>query len=146
MLKFGPQMLELRMWNLAAQLDSQPSPALATHLYIKQACSRGASGKSSNLSHSKAWLSTIDSFQDRIVEIHLPFQISTDRFESNFLANLIATLCLFSSGLRNVRFFSASRSTRIDGLYRDHDQHDKSLSGRCDIIWVLCLNNMRCDA
>ena len=32
-LEFGPQMLELRCWILAAQLDSQPSPTLATHLY-----------------------------------------------------------------------------------------------------------------
>ena len=48
MLKFGPQMLELRCWNLAAQLDSQPSPALATHLYDKQPCSKGASGEPSN--------------------------------------------------------------------------------------------------
>ena len=41
LLKFGPE----RSGMLAAQLDSQPSPALATHFVCKKACSRGASGE-----------------------------------------------------------------------------------------------------
>ena len=48
MLEFGPERWRSDVGLLAAQLDSRPSPALVTHLYDREACSRGASGESSN--------------------------------------------------------------------------------------------------
>ena len=50
LLKFGPRPWRSGCWILAAQLDSEPSSriALVTHVYHEEACSRVASGESSN--------------------------------------------------------------------------------------------------